>query len=291
MPLSLTVEAMAKLSLQRKALKRCKDGVSAMAITTVRFAVTPWGKEHQLTAAEPIKEGEVIVSETPLVSVLDITPKYSTPAWDLVDKILSRTYLMQRYYSLRLKVSKFRMDSEDHQIERKLTKKHRCIRDMVQKLYFSVATNNIGYVDAHGQVIGHGIYPVISRTNHSCRPSATHKPGNIENKEVTLVALHDIAAGDAITWSYPQTRSFDDADYTKRNFNLMNTFCFICSCERCQEEIPSELAKQPNLSRYFYDLVMDFARQQAEEKLRIQRRWLNDAVGVNSTSTTHKEIL
>lgn len=236
-----------------------------MATTTVRFAVTPWGKERQLTATELIKEGEVIISETPLVSVRDITPKYSTYAWELVDKILSRSDLTQRYCILRLKVSKFLMDPEDNQIERDLAKKHRCTRDFVKKLYFSVSTNNIAYVDAHWQIIGHGIYPILSRANHSCKPNSTYKPGNIENKEVTLVALHDIRAGDAITWSYSQSPGFADADYTTRNLDLMNVFRFVCSCERCQTEIPPELAKLPNLSRYFNEWLMELSRTQFGE--------------------------
>jgi hypothetical protein len=238
-----------------------------MTIAAVRFAVTQWDKEHQLTATEPIKEGEVIVSEAPLVSVLDINPIYFTPTWDLVDKILSRTDLTQRYWALRLKVSSFSMDPEDRRIERALAKKHRCARDMVKNLYFSVGTNNIGYTDVHREIIGHGIYPIISRANHSCRPSATHEPGVVENKEVALVALHDIRAGDAITWSYPQSRCFDNADYMTRNFNLMDNFRFVCRCERCQVEIPSELAMLPSLSRYFDDWIRDSARAEMEEEL------------------------
>lgn len=212
-----------------------------MEITKV--AVTKWGREHQLVVAEPIEEGEVIVSETPLVSIPDIPLKYSTPTWDLVDKILSRAELTQRYCTLRLKMTKFNFDQEDERMGRDLAKKHRHTKDFIKRLYFSVATNNIAYTDADQQIIGHGIYPIISRSNHSCRPNATYKPGATEKKEVTLVALHDIRAGDAITWSYPHSRSFDDADYTERNLNLMDTFRFVCSCERCQAEIPPELAK------------------------------------------------
>ncbi|MFP6562186.1 SET domain-containing protein-lysine N-methyltransferase [Paraburkholderia sp. B3] len=239
-----------------------------MATSAVRFAVTSWGKEYQLTATEPIKEGEVIVSETPLVAVLDATPRYSTPTWDLVDKILLKTDLTQRYCALCLKVTKYLMDPEDNRIERNLAKKHRRTRDFVKKLYFGVATNNIGYVDARREIIGHGIYPVISRANHSCRPNATYEPGSIEKKEVTLVALHDVQAGDAITWSYPQSPDFDDADYATRNFALMDVFRFVCSCARCQAEIPSELAMLPNLPRYFDDWIMRFTRAEVEKEIK-----------------------
>lgn len=242
-----------------------------MTTSAIRFAVTPWGKEYQLTATGPIKEGEAIVSEKPLASILDTSPKYSTPTWDLVDKILSKTDLTQRYCALRLKATKFLMDPEDNQIERDLAKKHRRTRDFVKKLYFSVATNNVGYVDAHRQIIGHGIYPIVSRANHSCRPNATYEPGSIEKKEVTLVALHDVQAGDAITWSYPQSPNFDDADYATRNFALMDVFRFVCSCARCQAEIPSELAMLSNLSRYFDDWIMRRARAEVGKEIKYLR--------------------
>lgn len=238
--------------------------------TTNCLVVTSWGKEHQLTTTELIKEGDVIVAETPLVSVLDANPKYTTYAWDLVDKLLSSADLMQRYYASRLKVSKFSTDMEDQQIERNLAKKHRYTRDMVKTIYFGVATNNIGYKDAHGQVIGHGIYPIISRANHSCRPNATHKPGNIETREVSLVAVRDIQSGEAVTWNYANTPIFNDADYTTRNFNLMNTFNFVCNCERCKEEIPLELVDMPNLPRYFVGLIRDEAEQYVRDVMKHQ---------------------
>ncbi|MGN6085561.1 SET domain-containing protein [Trinickia sp.] len=236
-----------------------------MAALSRRFSVAPWGKEQQLIASESIKEGEVIVCETPLVYALDLQPQYGTPVWDLVDKILSKADLTQRYCTLRLKTTKFRMDREDEQNERNLANKHRRTRDFVKKLYFSVATNNIGYVDVDRQVIGHGIYPFVSRANHSCRPNATYQPGDIEKRQVALVALHDIRVGDAVTWSYPQSASFDDADYAARNLALMDVYRFVCSCARCQAEIPAELAMLPNLPRYFDDRIENVTRRRAEE--------------------------
>jgi hypothetical protein len=66
----------------------------------------------------------------------------------------------------------------------------------------------------------------------------------------------------------PNTPAFNEADYVTRNFNLMNAFQFVCSCKRCKEEIPSELASLPNLGRYFDNLIREHAREEAMEKLR-----------------------
>jgi SET domain len=236
-----------------------------MTNNPTRTAVTPWGKEHQLTATEAIKAGEVIVADTPLVAALDANAKYSPYAWDLVEKILASTDLTQRYYALRLKTVKLHTDLNDQKIERELAKKHRCTRDMVKNLYFGVSTHNLGFKGADGKLAGHGVYPIIGRANHSCWPNATYQSGDIEAREITLVALHDIVPGEAITWSYANTPSFQEADYTTRNLSLVNNFGFACNCERCQQEIPSDIAKLPNPKQYFQSLINEYVRSKEKE--------------------------
>jgi hypothetical protein len=234
-----------------------------MFTSTVRAAITPWDKECQLMAVAPITEGDVILAEAPLVSVPNFNLKYSTTSWDLVDKILSNGNMMQRYLTLSLKESVQNIDAEDRKFERDLAKRHRVTRDMVRRIYFGVCTNNIGYKNANSELIGYGIYPIVSRANHSCRPNAAYCPGNLETKEITLVARRDIQVGEAVTWNYAGTSAFLDADYSTRNLTLLDNFRFVCRCERCQEEIPPELALLPNLIQYFDVLLMDEARQQA----------------------------
>lgn len=236
-----------------------------MTTTTVlRANVTKWGKDHQLVAAEAIRTGEVVVSETPFVAASSAAPQYSTAIWDLVDKILSSPDLLQRFYQSRLKVTKFWMDQEDLQNERALAKKHNRTRESVRTTYFGVATNNVGYEDATGGIVGHGIYPVFSRANHSCRPNAKHAAGNLEQQEISLVAIRDLAPGEAVTWNYADNTEFCRLDYFSRNCHIMNFWCFVCNCERCQEDIPPKLAGHPNLYAYFDKILkQEAARQRA----------------------------
>lgn len=248
-----------------------------MATTTIRCAITAWGKEFQLTTTEAINQGEVIVAETPIVSIPDDNPKFTTYVWDLVDKILSNNDIKQHYYSQRLKTSKFMLDPVDKQLEQFFATRYKCTREVVRNIYFGVCTNNVGYTDAERVVLGHGIYPVISRSNHSCRPNARHYPGNIESKEVTLMAIRDILPGDAVTWNYADTAEFTAADYETRNFNLMNTYWFVCRCDRCQEEIPPDLAKIPNLPRYFDKWIKEHAIHEFEERLKSGQLWPGNA--------------
>jgi hypothetical protein len=121
-----------------------------------------------------------------------------------VDKILSSGDLKRRYYEMRLKVSNFFMDMEDQRIERELVRKYKYTRNMMKTIYFSVSTNNIGYADGNGEIIGHGIYPIMSRANHSCAPNAAHKSGDAATNEVSLVAVQDIQPGEVVTWNYAQ---------------------------------------------------------------------------------------
>jgi hypothetical protein len=232
-----------------------------------RTAVTPWGKEHQLSAVAAIKAGEVIAADTPLVAALDADSKYGSYNWDLVDQILSSTELTQAYYAMRLKAPKSHMDAEDQKIERELAKKHRCTRAMVKTLYYGVSTHNLGYKGSDGKLAGHGVYPVIGRANHSCRPNATYQAGDVEAREITLIALHDIQAGEAVTWSYANTPSFLEADYTTRNLSLVNNFGFACNCERCREEIPPDIARLPNPKQYFQGLIDEYVREKARERM------------------------
>ena len=71
-----------------------------------------------------------------------------------------------------------------------------------------------------------------------------------------MVAARDIAAGEAITWSYAIDQSFYTADYLRRNLALINHFNFVCRCERCVKEIPEALVELPDLEEFFRGLLM-----------------------------------
>ena len=225
-----------------------------MAATMIppRWAVTPWNSKAdlQLTAAAPIAAGEVIVSERPLVSIPEGHYQLGTFTWDLVERLLTDPEKLDEYFSWRLKASEFYVAPDDAANERVLAKRYTRPRELVRRLYCSVSTNNIGYFDGARVVEGHGLYRTLSRANHSCCPSARMESINIDKQEIGLVADRDLAVGEAITWNY-FSEAFLAANFETRNANLVNSFLFVCSCERCAAEIPPHLAAEPNLRKYF----------------------------------------
>ncbi len=231
------------------------------------FEIARWGLEYGLFAARPIRAGEVVVTERPLVAAHDRPTMHPTFAWDLVDLILANARLTEQFYSLQLHATKFRVDMDDQRTERELSKKYKRGREVIRKLYMSVCTNNVGYGGSIGQTAGHGIYPVVSRANHSCVPSAEYNSTDVATKEVSLVALADIEPGKAITWNYGDTPEFNAADYVKRNFNLVDNFRFVCRCPKCELEMPTELTGVKDLVGHFDGLIKDFINSHVQEML------------------------
>lgn len=73
-----------------------------------------------------------------------------------------------------------------------------------------------------------GIFPTISRINHSCKPNALWSTDDEVTQEVR--AIRDIAAGEEITCSYLRQstlRTFQERKEGLKNWN------FECSCEVC----------------------------------------------------------
>lgn len=208
-------------------------------VVNSKCAVSPWADQHQLIARQPIEEGEVIIAESPLVTMPTLSYDLGSIAGDLTDRLLSDPKILKAYQSWDLKISDFECDPI---VAASLAAKHKCNTKLVARLFASVATNNIAYFDQGRGVIGHGLYRILSRANHSCDPNARLMPGDQSNQETALVALRSIRKGDAITWSYAGEGSgMLDADYSSRNETLLYNFEFICACERCKQEQPSEL--------------------------------------------------
>jgi len=86
-------------------------------------------------------------------------------------------------------------------------------------------------------------------------------------KEVSLVVLEDITTGEAITWNYADTPEFNAADFTQRNYNLVDVYRFVCKCARCQAEIPAELAAKKDLVGHFDEMIKEQAKQKVIEML------------------------
>lgn len=185
----------------------------------------------------------MIVTESPIVFTLDADLMYPSYAWALVEKLLADPKLLAHFYELNLHVTEFLWEAIDRKVERQLSKLHRCTGTMIRKLYHGVCTNNIGYANPLGICVGHGIYPLLSRANHSCAPNAQYASGNPGSKEVGLIALQDIHPGEPVTWNYSATDDFLNADWETRVRTFVRHFWFVCRCDKCQTEMPERFAK------------------------------------------------
>ena len=67
--------------------------------------------------------------------------------------------------------------------------------------------------------------------------------------------MRDISKGEPITWSYAGMNSdFLNSSYEVRGQILFDKFFFACRCERCQAEMPEQVAdNKVRLEQYWKD--------------------------------------
>lgn len=106
---------------------------------------------------------------------------------------------------------------------------------------FSNIVRSNGYPLGPSSEIG-GIFPLVSRINHSCRPNAQHAY-NEKLKSMLVHAVREIPAGEELTLSY-----LNGGPSTQRKQILKDNFRFDCTCELCS--LPSsDLAKSDDRLR------------------------------------------
>ena len=222
------------------------------------------GGEHQLVAAKAVEEDTLLLAEPPLLYIPLGRYRFGTYVWDLVDKLLAEPALLQSYSRHKLLASPQLSDAQDLAVEDLLVKKYRKSRQLIRTLYWSIGTNNIGVLNRDWAVVGYGIYPQMSRSDHSCEPNARLMPGDWMAHQVNLVAKRAIKAGEAVTWCYFKESDFLPQDYMTRNVALLNIYRFICRCPRCQAEKPADLpAYGPKLVEYFDKIIRAEAKRLA----------------------------
>ncbi|KAH8194704.1 hypothetical protein TruAng_011138 [Truncatella angustata] len=91
---------------------------------------------------------------------------------------------------------------------------------------FSNIIRSNGYPLGPNSEVG-GVFPLIARLNHSCRPNAQHS-WNSKLGAQTVHALRDVAAGEELTLSYHNGGPSAD-----RRAALSQFFNFDCACELC----------------------------------------------------------
>lgn len=100
---------------------------------------------------------------------------------------------------------------------------------------FSNIIRSNGYPLGPSSEVG-GVFPLIARLNHSCRPNAQHA-WNDKLQEQTVYAVRDIAAGEELTLSY-----HNGGPSAERKAALRQFFGFDCACELCG--LPAEKLKK-----------------------------------------------
>lgn len=238
--------------------------------------------EQQLVSARKLASGETVLFEKPIVQVAVGYYQLSTYVWDMVDMLLSNKELLLQYTRLHLLASQTLLDADDQLIETHLVKKHRKSRPFVRTLYCSVATNNVGILDDEGLIRGHGIFPWISRSDHSCEPNTALTPANWHVGEISLVAKQEIRSGEPLTWCYFREAEFLPQDWLTRNYNLVNLYRFSCRCRRCQAERPADVPASPAAQVAYIDkLILQDAREAAKTSEGVEKMMSEAPVNVH----------
>lgn len=204
-----------------------------------KFKIANWRiNSRQIIATQRIDQNEVIFSDAPIASALIGNLTLPTAPWDIVSQILATKSIQDLFKKLDLHVTKFQWDSDDADIVNRLSKQYKIPEYKIQKMYFSVCTNNINFLDSSENNAGYGIFPILSFANHSCNSNSKITSGDVSKKELILTSLRLIEPGESITWSYIDPRSgFTKMDTITRKTLLKTNYNFTCICERCRSEL------------------------------------------------------
>lgn len=168
------------------------------------------GKGKGLIATQNITPGTLILSDSPLITTECITSIETT------EKDLARA---------------LKALPKDHQ--REFLSLHNNYPGKGSPLSNIVRSN--GYPLGPGSEVG-GVFPNVSRMNHSCRPNAKHT-WNEKLKQQTVYAIHPIAEGEELYLSYLAGGTSEE-----RKETLKEHFGFDCTCELCSLP-PAQLQK------------------------------------------------
>ncbi|TKA32028.1 hypothetical protein B0A50_01274 [Salinomyces thailandicus] len=158
------------------------------------------GKGKGLIAREKISRGTCIVRETPL---------FTTDALE-----------------------------DPNNVEKDLARIVKSLPKDGQRAFLSLHNNNPGsdpfsnVVRSNGYPLGPssdvgGIFPVVARFNHSCRPNAQHA-WNDKHHKMLVHAVRDVQPGDEVTLSY-----IAGGPSSERKISIKTYFGFECACELC----------------------------------------------------------
>lgn len=218
--------------------------MTAAGSPTPLVRIADWSGEAQLVAAIDIEPGVLLVGEFPIAFVETRPGEDELGPWLLLEAVLSSPGMFERVSAQNLKMTKWPLAPDDHGTLEHLARKYKRNPKKLAQLYHRVAANNVRY--AQDGVTGYGIWPTISRSNHSCDPNARLRATPSEPLAELLLATRAIAAGAAICWNYYSDESFLALDWLERNARLHQDFQFLCRCARCESERPGRVAGLSN---------------------------------------------
>lgn len=192
----------------------------------------------QLVADADVDAGALLLGEYP-VAFAETTPEEDERGpWLLLETILSSSAMFDRVSALDLKLTKWPLSAHDGATLDRLASHYKRNPKKLAQLYHRVAANNVRY--SQDGVTGYGIWPTVSRSNHSCDPNArlcaTPRAPLVE----LLLATRPIARGETIGWNYFSDNAFLALDWARRNARLHRDFQFLCRCARCIAERPAQ---------------------------------------------------
>ena len=221
------------------------------AALTARVRIVRWGGEMQLVATDDAVQGALLAAEYPIAFVEIEAEDDDAGPMLLLESILATDETYARVSAEDLKLTTWQLGVGDLATLDALARKYRRNPKKLAQLYHRVAANNIRY--AQGGVIGYGIWPIVSRSNHSCDPNARLGATPKQPLAELLLASRPIRAGEAICWNYLGDESFLALDWYARNLQLLKDFRFLCRCPRCEAERPASIAALPKeqIAAYF----------------------------------------
>lgn len=216
-----------------------------------RVRMARWGNEMQLVAATDVDKGALLAAEYPIAFVAIEPDEDDIGPLLLLESILASDETYARVSAEDLKMTLWRLGASDLETLEGLAQKYRRNPKKLIQLYHRVAANNIRY--SQGGTQGYGIWPIVSRSNHSCDPNAQLGATAKQPLAELLLATRPIPNGAAICWNYFADEAFLALNWFERNAQLLKDFQFLCRCPRCEAERPPEVAalSKEGIAAYF----------------------------------------
>lgn len=209
--------------------------------------VATWEDQAQLISDQAVAPGGIVMGEYPIAFVAIQPEQDEQGPWILLDSILRSPLVLKRVLDAGLNHTSWELGSADVDSVKQLSMRYRKKPKKIRQLYQQVAANNIRYKAS--SILGYGIWPMLSRSNHSCAPNARLVALKNERLVELLLATRPIARGEPICWNYFSDEAFTRLDWLERNRQLLHSFQFICRCTRCESERPATFEALTNVQK------------------------------------------